>query len=216
MYIYIYIYICKNESCSVMSDSLPPHGLQPAGSSGKNTAVGSLSLLQGIFPTQSSNSHLLHDRQIPYHLNHWGNWSSTCNWTLMATFWSRIISRKSQAPKISLAPIPLKFLRSPLLCVHVCTQLRTLYKAVRIRIHYCSIFLPFIKWHPKYFIIPIHLSLFASVLFLVIEIRKYCIIYAITDLFNYTVLCLIFSCTPFSPSIHNIVMNILAFARYFC
>ena len=124
------IYIYKSESCSVMSDSLPPHGLQPAGSSGKNTAVGSLSLLQGIFPTQSSNSRLLHDRQIPYHLNHLGNWSSTCNWNLTATFWSRIISRKSQAPKIFLVPILLKFLLSPLLCVHVCAQLHTVYITV--------------------------------------------------------------------------------------
>ena len=37
---------------SVVSDSLWPHGLySPWNSPGKNTAVGSLSLLQGIFPT---------------------------------------------------------------------------------------------------------------------------------------------------------------------
>ena len=41
----------KNESESglIMSDSLRPHGLW--NSPGQNTAVGSLSLLQGIFPT---------------------------------------------------------------------------------------------------------------------------------------------------------------------
>ena len=33
----------------------------------KNTGVGSLSLLQGIFPTQKSNQSLLHRRQILYH-----------------------------------------------------------------------------------------------------------------------------------------------------
>ena len=46
------------DSSSVVSDSLQPHGLYPArllcpwNFSGKNTEVGSLSLLQGIFPTQ--------------------------------------------------------------------------------------------------------------------------------------------------------------------
>ena len=39
-----------------MSDSLQPHGLyRPWNSPGPNTGVGSLSLLQGIFPTQGSN-----------------------------------------------------------------------------------------------------------------------------------------------------------------
>ena len=36
----------------------------------KNTGVGSLSLLQGIFPTQGSNPGLQHCRQILYHLSH--------------------------------------------------------------------------------------------------------------------------------------------------
>ena len=45
-----------SESCSVVSDSLRPHGLySPRNSPGQNTGVGSLSLLQGIFPTHGSN-----------------------------------------------------------------------------------------------------------------------------------------------------------------
>ena len=50
-----------SESCSVVSDSLRPHGLQPARflspwhSPGKSTGVGCHLLLQGIFPTQGSN-----------------------------------------------------------------------------------------------------------------------------------------------------------------
>ena len=36
----------------------------------KNTGVGSLSLLQGIFPTQGLNPGLLHCRQILYQLSH--------------------------------------------------------------------------------------------------------------------------------------------------
>ena len=38
--------------------------------SSKNTGVGSLSLLQGIFLTQGTNPGLLHCRQILYHLSH--------------------------------------------------------------------------------------------------------------------------------------------------
>ena len=46
----------KSESLSVMSDSLWPHGLySPWDSPGQNTGVGSLSFLQGIFPTQGLN-----------------------------------------------------------------------------------------------------------------------------------------------------------------
>ena len=61
--------ICVRESCSVMSDSLRPHGLYtPCTSPGQNTGVGSLSLLQGIFPTEGSNPGLLHCRWILYQL----------------------------------------------------------------------------------------------------------------------------------------------------
>ena len=46
----------ENESRSVVSDSLQPHGLyRPWNSPGQNTGVGSFYLLQGIFPTQGSN-----------------------------------------------------------------------------------------------------------------------------------------------------------------
>ena len=58
-------------SCSVVSDSLRPHGLySPPGTSvhgvspGKNTGVGCHFLLQGIFPTKGSNPGLLDCRQI--------------------------------------------------------------------------------------------------------------------------------------------------------
>ena len=63
-------------SCSVMSNSLQPHGLQPArllcswDAPGKNTGVGCHALLQGIFPAQGSNSGLPHCRQIINHLSH--------------------------------------------------------------------------------------------------------------------------------------------------
>ena len=54
-----------------MSDSLRPRGLySPWNSPGQITGVGSLSLLQGIFPTQGSNLGLLHCRWILYQLNY--------------------------------------------------------------------------------------------------------------------------------------------------
>ena len=65
---------CESESHSVVSDSLQPHGLySPWSSPGQNTGVGSLSLLQGIFPTQGLNPGLPHCRQILYQLNHKGS-----------------------------------------------------------------------------------------------------------------------------------------------
>ena len=63
-----------SESHSVVSDSLRSHGLySPWNSPDQNTGVGSLSLLQGIFPTQGLNPGILHCRQILYQLNHRGS-----------------------------------------------------------------------------------------------------------------------------------------------
>ena len=45
----------------------------PWNSPGQNTGVGSLSLLQGIFPIQGLNSGLPHCRQILYQLSHKGS-----------------------------------------------------------------------------------------------------------------------------------------------
>ena len=55
---------------SVMSNFLQPHELySPWNSPGQNTGVGSLSLFQGILPTQGLNTDLPHCRQILYHLS---------------------------------------------------------------------------------------------------------------------------------------------------
>ena len=73
-------YICHALSCSVVSDSLQPHELQPAKLPcpwdflGKNAGVGCHFLFQGIFPTQDWNPSLLYllnwqaDSLPPYHL----------------------------------------------------------------------------------------------------------------------------------------------------
>ena len=60
-----------SKSCSVVSDSLRPHGLySPWNSPGQNTGVGSRSLLQGIFPIQGLNPGLPYHRKILYQLSH--------------------------------------------------------------------------------------------------------------------------------------------------
>ena len=64
----------ENESHSVVSESLQPHGLySPWNSPSQNTRVGSLSLLQGIFPTQGSNPGFTSCRQILYQLSYQGS-----------------------------------------------------------------------------------------------------------------------------------------------
>ena len=69
-----YLNLIESKSCSVMSDSLQPHGLyNPWNSVGQNTGVGSLSHLQGIFPTQGLNPGLPHCRWILYQLSHKGS-----------------------------------------------------------------------------------------------------------------------------------------------
>ena len=68
--IYASLKVKWSESRSVVSNSLRPHGLcSPWISPGQNTGVGTLSLLQGIFPTQESNRGLLHCRRILYQLS---------------------------------------------------------------------------------------------------------------------------------------------------
>ena len=69
--IIVYVYhvcvcVCMHtHACSVMSNSLRPHGLQPArllcpwNFPGKHTGVGCHFPLRGIFPTQGLNLHLL-------------------------------------------------------------------------------------------------------------------------------------------------------------
>ena len=63
----------NSEGHSVMPNPLQPHGLGPArllcpwNSPGKNTEVGSHSLLQDIFPIQGSNPGLPYSRRILYH-----------------------------------------------------------------------------------------------------------------------------------------------------
>ena len=64
----------ESQSYSVMSDSLWPHGLyNPWNSPGQSIGVGSLSLLQGIFPTQGSYPGFPYCRRILYQLSQKGS-----------------------------------------------------------------------------------------------------------------------------------------------
>ena len=71
-----------SESHSVMSDSLQLHELySPWNSPSQNPGVGSVSLCQGIFPTQGLNPGLPHCRRILYQLRREG---SPFNWRIIA------------------------------------------------------------------------------------------------------------------------------------
>ena len=71
----LYILKVKDTQSCPHSVTLWLHGLySPWDSPGQNTGVGSLSLFQGIFPTQGSNLGLPHCRRILYQ----GKWSCMC------------------------------------------------------------------------------------------------------------------------------------------
>ena len=77
----------ESESRSVVSDSVSPWTHSPWPSPVQNTAVGSLSRLQGTFPTPGSNLGLLHCRQILYQLSHKGKpWTVVCQAPLSMEF----------------------------------------------------------------------------------------------------------------------------------
>ena len=87
----------ESESRSVVSDSWWPHGLySPWNSPGQNTGVGSLSLLQGIFPTQGSNTGLLHCRWILYHLTNKGSPRNTGVGSLSLLQWIFLTQESNQ------------------------------------------------------------------------------------------------------------------------
>ena len=81
--LFIYLAVKWTEIRSVVSDSLRPHGLN---SPDQNTGVGSLSLLQGIFPTQGSNPGLLHCRWILYQQSHKGSPYMSLNCSMQDLF----------------------------------------------------------------------------------------------------------------------------------
>ena len=74
---------CRDQprSPTLQADSLPD---EPQGKP-KDTGVGSLSLLQGFFPTQESKQGVLHCRQILYQLSYQG--SLKLSYILEGTSW---------------------------------------------------------------------------------------------------------------------------------
>ena len=74
------------QSCPTLWDPVD-YSLCPRDSPGKNTEVGSHSLLQGIFQTQGSNPGLPHCRQILYYLSYQGRTQSRRVWNLLCRLW---------------------------------------------------------------------------------------------------------------------------------
>ena len=66
---WVFMKVKVSRSCPTLCNSMYSLWNSP----GQNTAVGSHSLLQGIFPTQGSNPSLPHCGRILYQLSHWGS-----------------------------------------------------------------------------------------------------------------------------------------------
>ena len=85
------------ESCSVVSDSLQPHGLQPARLlcpcrfSRQEYWSGQCSLLQGIFPIQGTNPHPLHWQVDSSPLSHQGSPLKHSYISLVAIIWNSAV-----------------------------------------------------------------------------------------------------------------------------
>ena len=69
----MYVCVWVTQSCPNLCNPMNWGFLYPWNFPGKNTRVGSHSLLQGIFLTHGSNSGPLHCKQIFYHLSHKGS-----------------------------------------------------------------------------------------------------------------------------------------------
>ena len=119
----------ESERSSVVSDSLRPHRLySPWSSPGQNTRMDSLSLLQGIFPTQGSNPGLLRCRWILYSwatrearythgklvIEHWTNFLSWC-WSSGAWAHPTCLSASPLWPWWHLVPHPSQ------ICMRACS-----------------------------------------------------------------------------------------------
>ena len=75
--VYNYLKRQKVKAAQLCPTVCDPMDYSPWNSPGQNTGVGSLSLLQGIFPTQGSNQGLLHCRWILYQLKPQGKPKNT-------------------------------------------------------------------------------------------------------------------------------------------
>ena len=121
--------VCVVLSCSVVSNSLWPYGLQstrlfcPWEFSGqeywsgkkkkKNTGVGCHAPFQGIFPTQGSNPGFPHCRQILYQLSHQGSWR-ILEWTAYpfsrGSSWPR---NRTRSPVLQVDSLPAELSGKP-------------------------------------------------------------------------------------------------------
>ena len=76
MFLFCCCHCSVAQSCLTLCDPMdcsPPGSSVHGDSPGKNTGVGSHTLLQGLFPTQGSNPGLPYCRRILYHLSHQGS-----------------------------------------------------------------------------------------------------------------------------------------------
>ena len=126
----VFLGICISSVCmGVMSDSLQPHGLLPSrllhpwNFPVQNTGVGCHFLLQGILPTQGSNSrllHLLHQQVDSLPLHHLGSHTNFCKPSQfqigLYLAWSLVTVTKGLTCFLRKEPIWSRILLSPASC----------------------------------------------------------------------------------------------------
>ena len=101
------------QSCPILCD---PMDCSPWNSPGQNTGMGSLSLLQGISPTQRLNPGLQHCRQILYQLSHREK-ARILEW-IAYPFSSRFLTQESNQGLLALQAdsLPIELWGKPNIC----------------------------------------------------------------------------------------------------
>ena len=102
----------KSKSPMLQADSSPAEPQRKP----KNTGVGSLSLLQGIFPTQGSNLGLLYCRWILYQLSHKGSPRTLeCVTYPFSSGSSLDLGNKPESPALQVDSLPTELSGKPIL-----------------------------------------------------------------------------------------------------
>ena len=101
---------------------------------GQNTGVGSLSLLQGIFPTQRLNPGLMHSRLILYQLSHKGSPDIDCSMQTVYFIYAALLFCNWNFVPLNIPHIFPYFLHFPLLSLNISLSSISFYFVILVHI----------------------------------------------------------------------------------